>query len=119
MNEGDIKKPSQSQWLLIAISICLLLAALISLREILMPFAIGALIAYLGDPLVDRLEDRGFSRTNGVIIVFGLFLGLLVLVIAVVAPLQNYRHGSASPPSICPSLTGAQASASTGHRSVR
>ena len=87
MNEGDIKKPSQSQWLLIAISICLLLAALISLREILMPFAIGALIAYLGDPLVDRLEDRGFSRTHGVIIVFGLFLGLLVLVIAVVAPL--------------------------------
>ena len=28
-------------------------------REILMPFAIGALIAYLGDPLVDRLEDAG------------------------------------------------------------
>ena len=38
-----------------------------------MPFAIGALIAYLGDPLVDRLEERGFSRTNGVMIVFGFF----------------------------------------------
>ena len=87
MSEVEIKKLSQSQWLLMAVVICLLLAALISLREILMPFAIGALIAYLGDPLVDRLEERGFSRTNGVMIVFGLFLGLLVLVIAVVAPL--------------------------------
>ena len=87
MNEVEIKKPSPSQWLLIAIAAALLLAALISLREILMPFAIGALIAYLGDPLVDRLEDHRFSRTNGVIIVFGLFLGLLVVVIAVVAPL--------------------------------
>ena len=87
MSEVEIKKLSQSQWLLMAVVICLFLAALISLREILMPFAIGALIAYLGDPLVDRLEERGFSRTNGVMIVFGLFLGLLVLVIAVVAPL--------------------------------
>ena len=87
MSEVEIKKLSQSQGLLMAVVIFLLLAALISLREILMPFAIGALIAYLGDPLVDRVEERGFSRTNGVIIVFGLFLGLLVLVIAVVAPL--------------------------------
>lgn len=75
MGEAEIKKPSQSQWLLIVVVAALLLAALISLREILMPFAIGALIAYLGDPLVDRLEERRFSRTHGVMIVFGLFLG--------------------------------------------
>lgn len=87
MGEAEIKKPSQSQWLLIVVVAALLLAALISLREILMPFAIGALIAYLGDPLVDRLEERRFSRTHGVMIVFGLFLGLLVLMVAVVAPL--------------------------------
>ena len=93
MNEVEIKKPSPSQWLLIAIAAALLMAALISLREILMPFAIGALIAYLGDPLVDRLEDRRFSRTNGVIIVFGLFLGLLVVVVAVVAPLLIKQLG--------------------------
>lgn len=87
MSEMEIQKPTQSQWLLIAIATGLLLAALISLREILMPFAVGALLAYLGDPLVDRLEERRFSRSSGVVIVFGLFLGLLVLVIAVVAPL--------------------------------
>lgn len=87
MNELELKKPSQSQWLTILIAIALTLAVLISLREILMPFAMGALIAYLGDPLVDRLEDRGFSRTNGVTLVFGFFLGLLVLILAVVAPI--------------------------------
>ena len=73
MSEMEIQKPTQSQWLLIAIATGLLLAALISLREILMPFAVGALLAYLGDPLVDRLEERRFSRSSGVMIVFGLF----------------------------------------------
>lgn len=87
MSELELKKPSQSQWLTIVIAVALALAALISLREILMPFAMGALIAYLGDPLVDRLEDRGFSRTSGVTIVFGVFLGLLVLIFAVAAPI--------------------------------
>lgn len=87
MSELELKKPSQSQWLTIIIAVALALAALISLREILMPFAMGALIAYLGDPLVDRLEDRGFSRTSGVTIVFGVFLGLLVLIFAVAAPI--------------------------------
>lgn len=87
MSDLEFKKPSQSQWLTIVIAVALALAALISLREILMPFAMGALIAYLGDPLVDRLEDRGFSRTSGVTIVFGVFLGLLVLIFAVAAPI--------------------------------
>ena len=87
MTDFEQIKPSQSQWLVVAVAVALALAALISLREILMPFAIGALIAYLGDPLVDRLEERSFSRTTGVVIVFGLFLGVLALMIAVVAPL--------------------------------
>ena len=87
MTDFEQIKPSQSQWLVVAVAVALALAALISLREILMPFAIGALIAYLGDPLVDRLEERSFSRTIGVVIVFGLFLGVLALMIAVVAPL--------------------------------
>ena len=87
MTDFEQIKPSQSQWLVVAVAVALALAALISLREILMPFAIGALIAYLGDPLVDRLEERSFSRTTGVVIVFGLFLGVLALMIAVVVPL--------------------------------
>ena len=87
MSDLERYKPSQTPWLGIAIVTALALVALIGLRDILMPFAIGALIAYLGDPMVDRLENRGFGRTSGVAIVFALFIGLLVLIIAVVAPI--------------------------------
>lgn len=63
-----------------------LIGSVIVLKEIMMPFAIGALLAYLGDPLVDRLEERGMSRTGGVIAVFVLLLLALTLAIAVVVP---------------------------------
>lgn len=87
MSELERKEPSWSQWLFIGLSVALVLAALISLQGILTPFLIGALIAYLGDPMVDRLEARGFSRTSGVVIVFAFFIGLLVLLLAVVVPI--------------------------------
>ena len=40
------------------------------LSPILSPFLIGALLAYLADPVADRLEDAGLSRAVSVIIVF-------------------------------------------------
>ncbi|WP_439106961.1 AI-2E family transporter [Congregibacter sp.] len=46
------------------------------LQPILLPFVLGALIGYLGDPLVDRVEERGGSRTLGVILVFLFFTSL-------------------------------------------
>ena len=55
------------------------------LAPILMPFVVGAGLAYLGDPLVDRLQKHGLSRTGGVAVVFavlslvGLVATLLVL----------------------------------------
>lgn len=51
------------------------------LSPILMPFIIGALLAYLGDPLVDRLEKTRLSRTLSVVVVFGIMtlIGLILL----------------------------------------
>ena len=51
------------------------------LSPILMPFTVGALLAYLGDPLVDRLEKTRLSRALSVCIVFGLMtlIGLILL----------------------------------------
>ncbi len=44
----------------------LLIAVLLySLHNILTPFLVGILLAYLADPLVDRLERVGLSRTWG------------------------------------------------------
>lgn len=49
------------------------------LQPILLPFVLGAVLGYLGDPLVDRVEARGGSRTLGVALVFFAF-GLLLLI---------------------------------------
>ena len=53
------------------------------LAPILTPFLAGALLAYIFDPLVDRLEARGLSRTTGtvlVIVLAGLALFSLLLI---------------------------------------
>ncbi|MSR13150.1 MAG: AI-2E family transporter [Gammaproteobacteria bacterium] len=51
------------------------------LAPMLTPFLFSALLAYLGDPVVDRIERLGLSRTVGVIIVFTvmLFVGISAL----------------------------------------
>lgn len=52
------------------------------LSPILMPFLLAALFAYLGDPVVDRLEARKLSRTWSVVVVFSIMtLAMLVLVL--------------------------------------
>lgn len=53
------------------------------LSSVLTPFFIAALLAYLGDPLVDRLEKSRLSRTAAVCVVFAVFLlsGLILLLI--------------------------------------
>lgn len=61
------------------LSIFLIFSALLYLLSpILLPFVAGALLAYLGDPLVDRLEKLNISRTLAVVVVF-FVLFLLVL----------------------------------------
>jgi predicted PurR-regulated permease PerM len=52
------------------------------LSAVLMPFFIAALLAYLGDPLVDKLETWKLSRTASVSVVFAvLFLGLSIMLL--------------------------------------
>lgn len=57
------------------------------LSPILSPFLVGILLAYLGDPLVDRLERWKLSRTWGVILVFSLFTLLCLLLLLVLVPM--------------------------------
>lgn len=62
------------------------------LAPVITPFAISAVLAYLGDPFVDRLEKFSigrwkFGRTVAVTIVFILMLSLLTIVLLIVVPL--------------------------------
>jgi predicted PurR-regulated permease PerM len=61
-------------------------AGLYVLSPILMPFAVALLLAYLGDPLVDRLETLKLPRTLAVVIVFVVIIGLLVAAVMGVGP---------------------------------
>jgi len=56
------------------------------LAPILTPFVLGALLAYLGDPLVDRLEKFKLSRTLSVVIVFFTLSIIVLLVLLLVIP---------------------------------
>ncbi|EED36984.1 permease [Luminiphilus syltensis NOR5-1B] len=57
------------------------------LHPILMPFVVGGLLGYLGDPVVDRLEARGWSRSGGVAAVFVIFILGLSAILAFLIPM--------------------------------
>ncbi|HSJ48112.1 MAG TPA: AI-2E family transporter [Gammaproteobacteria bacterium] len=55
------------------------------LAPVLTPFLVAALIAYLGSPLVERLQGARLSRTSAVVLVFVLFtLAVLILMLFLV-----------------------------------
>lgn len=71
-------------WLGAALVIAVLLYFL---HNILSPFLVGILLAYLADPLVDRLERLGLSRTWGVVVVFSLFTLIFLALLLVLVPM--------------------------------
>ncbi|MES2819354.1 MAG: AI-2E family transporter [Pseudomonadota bacterium] len=73
-------------WLVIA-GLLLLGWLLYLLLPILSPFLIAILLSYMCDPLVDRLERRGLSRTWGVVLVFTLFSLLMLMLLLVLVPM--------------------------------
>ncbi|MGE0659200.1 MAG: AI-2E family transporter [Reyranellaceae bacterium] len=71
-------------WLIVGL---IFFALLWLLRDVLMPFVAGLIIAYFLDPLVDRLERRGLGRTVGTAIVLIGFLLALFAFLLLLAPL--------------------------------
>jgi len=57
------------------------------LAPVLTPFLAAALFAYLGDPLADRLEALGLSRTLAVVVVFIVMVAALLVLLVVLVPL--------------------------------
>ena len=82
MEMGIEMSESQRWFLLAGLSFSGVLLYL--LAPVLTPFLVAAVLAYIGDPLVDRLEARRLSRTLSVVTVFttlSLFALLLLLIL--------------------------------------
>ena len=78
---------SDSQkWLVLAAAL-LLLSLIYLLAPVLTPFIAAAFLAYLGDPLADRLEAVKIGRTWAVVIVFSVIFSVLTLVAVLLLPM--------------------------------
>lgn len=64
------------------------------LGDILLPFVLGAAVAYFLDPVADRLEAYGFSRISATAIIFiGLLLIILPTALLAIVVLSNQIQG--------------------------
>jgi predicted PurR-regulated permease PerM len=72
------------QWILVLLVVGWLVWLL---APVLTPFVLALLLAWLGDPWVDRLQRNGRTRNQAVILVFTVMTLLIVLSLAILIPL--------------------------------
>lgn len=77
--------------LMIIFAVVLLGWVVLQLEPVLMPFVVGALLAYLGDPVADRLEARGLSRTLSVVVCFVALTLVFISALIVLVPLVLHQ----------------------------
>ncbi len=78
-------RASRQKWFWLAV-LLLGVLALYVLREVLAPFVAGAAVAYLLDPVCDRLQRLGFGRALATTIVTLAFVVLVVLLLVLLVP---------------------------------
>jgi predicted PurR-regulated permease PerM len=69
------------------VAVAVLLAALLLLREILLPFVAGMALAYLLDPVATRLERMGVSRMIATLLIVALFVLCFLFLIILIIPI--------------------------------
>jgi len=79
-----------------------------SLSGAIMPFVLGAALAYLIDPLADRLERAGLSRILATVVITVGALGVVVVALILIIPtlIEQVRGAIASAPSYVEWLRG-------------
>jgi predicted PurR-regulated permease PerM len=90
MRQDDIERQAVAiflrrlQWGLLALAVCWLLWLL---SPVLAPFVLAALLGWLGDPLVGRMQARGVPRNGAVIVVFVVMTAIALLALLLLLPL--------------------------------
>lgn len=95
-----ISQETSRRWQMLAIIVAIGLLVWL-LGPVLMPFAVAGMLAYLGDPLANRLERLGLGRTLAVSIVFVVLILAIAVALLLLVPLivrqvenlvQNFPH---------------------------
>jgi len=78
------------RWQMLAIAAVIIFVIWL-LAPVLMPFAVAAMLAYLGDPLADRLQRLGMGRTWAVSIVFTVIALVVIGSLLLLVPLIQHQ----------------------------
>ncbi|MEM6834169.1 MAG: AI-2E family transporter [Pseudomonadota bacterium] len=79
------------RWLIPALAVILFFLFISAVKGILLPFVAGLAIAYLFDPLADRLEALGLKRWAAVGIILALFFVFITCFFLLLAPLVGQQ----------------------------
>lgn len=84
-SDGELSRfLKRVQWVVV---LAVILWLLMELGTVLIPFVIALLFGWMGDPIVDWLERRGYSRTLGVVAVYVVAMSILIIGVLVLVPL--------------------------------
>ena len=85
---GDIigSKMTTAQVVLFICTLVFLAVMVNLLGPVLTPFLVSMILAYLIDPIVERLERIGLGRTLSVCVVFAVVVAILILALLIVIP---------------------------------
>jgi predicted PurR-regulated permease PerM len=84
--------PRQIAFWIAALAVVVLL--LLALRDILLPFVAGFALAYLLDPLADRLQKIGVGRLGASLVILVLFVLFFILALVVLVPFAAQQLGA-------------------------
>ena len=79
---------------LVALTVAVLLLAVF--RTILLPFVAGFALAYMLDPLADRLQRVGLGRLGASLIILVLFVLLFIVALMVILPAARASNSPSS-----------------------
>ncbi len=88
-NTNLVSLVANNRWLILSVSFLFFLYLLL---PVLAPFLVAAILAYICDPLVDKLSEMGFKnfklgRTLSTVLVMLAILGTVILLILILLPL--------------------------------
>ena len=76
------------------VTFVVLVAAIWLLHEILLPFVAGMVLAYLFNPLANRLERLGVNRLVASLVIIGLFVLSFILLLLLIVPILVGQLGA-------------------------